>query len=103
MPDKGHAAQRRLRVFLGTVATALVVALALPWGGAGGRALATPGPARAGDPVSAHSIYIVQPGDTLWTIAERLDPGGDPRPLEVRMAAEVGGDTIVPGERLVLP
>jgi hypothetical protein len=95
--------RRIRRVLLWTLATAIVVLLALPWGGTGGRPLASPGPARVGDPVAAHALYIVQPGDTLWTIAQRLDPQGDPRAVEAELAAEVGGDTIVPGERLVLP
>jgi len=97
------AARRRIRILLGSVVVALVVALALPWGGAGGRPLATPGPARAGDAVASHSLYVVQPGDTLWTIAERLVPSGDPRPVVAQLASEIGGDTVVPGERLVLP
>ena len=92
----------RIRLLLGTVATALVVALALPWGGAGEGTLASPGSVRAGA-LSSDGSYVVQPGDTLWTIAQRLAPGGDPRPVESQLEAEVGGDAIVPGERLVLP
>ncbi len=75
------AAVRRRRVVLGTVAAALLAVLALPWSGAGGHSLATPGSALAGDPVTPHAAYVVQPGDTLWSIAERLDPAGDPRPV----------------------
>jgi hypothetical protein len=97
------AAVRRRRVLLGTVAAALLVLLALPWGGAGGRLLATPGSALAGAPVAHHAVYIVQPGDSLWSIAERLDPGSDPRPDVAILARQVGGDTVVAGERLMLP
>ncbi|MGA2520805.1 MAG: LysM domain-containing protein [Acidimicrobiales bacterium] len=97
------AAVRRRRVVLGTVAAGLLAALALPWSGAGGHSLATPGSALAGDPVTAHAAYVVQPGDTLWSIAVRLDPTGDPRPVVAQLAAEVGGDSVVPGERVVLP
>jgi hypothetical protein len=88
---------------LGTVAAGLLAALALPWSGTGGHPLATPGPALAGDPVVAHAPYVVQPGDSLWSIAQRLDPTGDPRPVVAQLAAEVGSDTVVPGERIVLP
>ncbi|HUC37107.1 MAG TPA: LysM domain-containing protein [Acidimicrobiales bacterium] len=85
------------------MAAGIVVALALPWGGAGGRPLATPGSARAGAALAPHTLYVVQRGDTLWTIAERLYPDGDPRPVAAQLAAEAGGDGIFPGERLILP
>jgi hypothetical protein len=96
------AAVRRRRVLLGTVAAGLLAALALPWSGSGG-SLATPGPALAGATVAHHSPYVVRPGDTLWSIAVRLDPTGDPRPVVARLAAQVGTETPAPGERLVLP
>ena len=98
-----RAAVRRRRVLLGTVATGLLVALALPWSGTGGQSLATPGPALAGNRVVAGALYVVQPGDSLWSIAEQLAPGGDPRPLVSRLEARVGGDTVAPGERIRLP
>ncbi|HUO48811.1 MAG TPA: LysM domain-containing protein [Acidimicrobiales bacterium] len=97
------AAVRRRRVLLGTVVAALLLLLALPWGGAGGRSLATSGAALVGDPIAHHALYVVQPGDSLWSIAARLDPTGDPRPVVAKLASQVGGDTVVPGEHLVLP
>jgi hypothetical protein len=95
-------AVRRRRLLLGTVATGLLVALALPWSGTGGT-LATPGPALAGEPVAHHAPYVVEPGDTLWSIAVRLDPTGDPRPWVAKLESETGGVNVVPGEQLVLP
>jgi nucleoid-associated protein YgaU len=94
-------AVRRRRVVLGTVAAGLLVALALPWSGTGG-SLATSGSALAGEAVIAHHTYVVRPGDTLWSIAVRLDPTGDPRPVVAKLEAEVG-DNVVPGEQLALP
>jgi LysM repeat protein len=79
----------------------LLGVLALPLGGAGGHSHA-PGSAPAGA-LRASGVYVVQPGDTLWSIAQRVDPSGDPRPLVDRLAAQVGTDDVVPGERVTLP
>jgi LysM domain-containing protein len=94
---------RRRRILIASSVLAILVALALPWGGAGQRPLATPGSVLAGAAVLHHSVYVVQPGDTMWSIAQRLDPGADPRPVVARLGAEVGSDTLQPGERLRLP
>lgn len=68
--------------------------------------LVVPGVARAvgrhdGEPTV---IYVVQPGDTLWGIARRADPGADPRPLVDRLAEvnELRG-TLHAGDQLRLP
>ena len=98
-----RARARRRRIALGVSSGAVLVALALPWGGAGRHPLATPGPVLAGAAASPNGVYVVQPGDTMWTIAERLDPAGDPRPVVQKMEQEVGSDTLQPGERLQLP
>jgi LysM repeat protein len=53
-----------------------------------------------------HRVYVVRPGDTLWSIAIRIDPpGADPRPTVDRLTAlnHVLDAEITPGERLVLP
>jgi LysM repeat protein len=46
----------------------------------------------------------VKPGDTLWSVAERMY-GGDPRQgiWEIEQRNHLGDATIVPGEKLVLP
>lgn len=95
------AAVRRRRLLLGVVASALVL-LALPLRATGGLPAASAAPAAS---LGRHgpATYVVRPGDTLWSIAERVDPSGDPRPLVARLAAQVGSDTIVPGEQLRLP
>jgi hypothetical protein len=51
----------------------------------------------------ASSTYVVQPGETLWSVARRLDPDGDPRPVVDRLAAANGGTQIQAGEVIVLP
>jgi len=96
-------AQRRRHVLLGFVALAAVIALAVPWGTRPDPALAVPAPAGTGTTLSAHAVYVVQPGDTLSSIARRLGPGRDQRSLVAALGVEVGGGSVRPGERLVLP
>lgn len=54
------------------------------------------------EPVSARS-HVVAPGDTLWSIARRLQPEGDVRPVVDALAAARGGRPLQVGERIVLP
>ena len=51
------------------------------------------------DPV----VYTVHPGDSLWSIAERLEPAADPRALVAKLTAQTGSDIVTPGERILLP
>ena len=44
--------------------------------------------------------YLVRRGDTLWSIAERLRPEGDPRPIVDELSARSGGAGIVAGDRI---
>jgi LysM repeat protein len=54
----------------------------------------------AGGPVR----YVVQPTDTLWSIAVRHYPG-DPREgiWQLQQRNQLHGTTLVPGQQLVLP
>ena len=57
------------------LAIALVVA---------GLLLIAPGLAKGdgpGRPAAPRVTYVVEPGDTLWSIARRVAPGRDPRPV----------------------
>jgi Tfp pilus assembly protein FimV len=65
----------------------------------GGGPHAAPAPAR---PVSG-ATYVVQPGDTLWSVAARLDRGGDLRDTVQALAKANGGSAITAGQRLVVP
>ncbi|MDA8288965.1 MAG: LysM peptidoglycan-binding domain-containing protein [Actinomycetota bacterium] len=47
--------------------------------------------------------YVVRPGDTLWSIASQLVPGGDPRPIVDELASELHGAPLEAGMTLTLP
>ena len=54
-------------------------------------------------PVAGGYAYVVRPGDTLWSIASRLEPGRDPRPLVDRLSSQVRGGRLLAGSVLVVP
>lgn len=92
----------RTRVRHRRLATTIVVAaVGGAWAVPAVRAL---GPVSEPAPVSA-ARYVVQQGDTLWSIAERLAPGGDPRPVVDALAAanHVEPGALIPGQALVVP
>ena len=105
---------RRRRVVAALVALGLVVALTLLAIAALARiAGGTPSPA-AGElsPTSAAAAraagvaaptVVVQPGDTLWSIAAAVAPGTDVRITVDRIAALNGNAPIVVGQQLDLP
>ncbi|HEY3142902.1 MAG TPA: LysM domain-containing protein [Acidimicrobiales bacterium] len=45
-------------------------------------------------------IYVVQPGDSLWSIAQRLAPGEDPRPIVDELRKRNGGIDLDVGDRV---
>jgi LysM repeat protein len=60
--------------------------------------------ARGSNGAGPRQTYVVKPGDTLWTVAERAY-GGDPREgvWKLQQQNHLVSATIVPGEKLVLP
>lgn len=52
-------------------------------------------------PVAA-ATHVVQPGDTFWSLARRIQPDGDVRPLVARLRAAHGPGPLQPGEALLL-
>jgi len=55
-------------------------------------------PVRGPDPV----VYVVQPGDTLWSIARHVQPEGDIRPLVERLERVNGGPRVHIGDRVAV-
>ncbi len=49
--------------------------------------------------------YVVEPGDTLWSIASMIAPDHDPRAvvLEIERVNEDAADGLVPGQTLAIP
>jgi len=92
-------AVRRRRTLLAMTGLALAL-LASPLGGFGGTSHTT-GSAFAANGRSV--TYTVRAGDSLWSIAQRVDPTGDPRPIVSQLAAQLGSYSVVPGEQLTLP
>ena len=87
----------RRRLVAGAVGLALLVMAGKAGAALGGSPLAVPerGP--------AVTRQVVQPGDSLWSIAERFEPGRDPRPVVDALAAARGDAPLVPGEVVARP
>lgn len=94
--------RRRIAAALGSVAVAIV--LSAPVAGALGRHGETSStkmqPARRWE-----QVVVVQPGDTVWSIAEAAADGADPRALVDAIVTRNGIDVgaVVPGQSLVIP
>ncbi|MEY2423544.1 MAG: hypothetical protein QOI95_3611 [Acidimicrobiaceae bacterium] len=56
----------------------------------------------SGQSVPVRAVYVVQPGDTVWSIAHDLDPSGDTRATVDRLVALNGSAALEPGQRLRL-
>jgi LysM repeat protein len=87
-----------LAILVAVVAVALLLASAVLARVAGD---GTPDPV-AGSSAPAE-VHVVQPGDTLWSIARSLEPEGDVRLLVDRLVDLNGGAPITVGQQLVLP
>ena len=93
--SQSAAVYRRRRVVaaalgLGFVLTAAHAGLAL------GGTTTTPGRS----PHPHVETVIVQPGDTLWSIANRVAPNADPRAVVDKLSAELGSSDVQPGQKV---
>ena len=83
--------RRRLVALL--LGIALVIVMAQAGVALGGSTLATP---ERRPTTLDHTI--VRPGDSLWSVAQRLAPGEDPRPVVDALAQARHGEPLSPGE-----
>jgi hypothetical protein len=96
--------RRRLAVV--GIALGLVVVAAQAGDALGGSSLAAPErrPATVSSARSATWVAVtVRPGDSLWTIVERVFPGHDPRARVDELVQARKGVPLVPGEVVQVP
>jgi Tfp pilus assembly protein FimV len=92
---------RGRRVLAAAAALPAVLALAFAIV-SGGTALASHGD---GAPAGAFTTVVVSSGESLWSIAEQVAPGADPRDVVDAIVAlnALDGVTISAGQRLAIP
>jgi hypothetical protein len=109
-----QAVYRRRRLLVG-VAALVVMVLSILLAASAAASIAGGDPSAAGAPsptsaaatsaagVAAPATVVVQPGDTLWTIAAAAAPGTDVRITVDQLVALNGAAPIVVGQELALP
>ena len=85
------------RVVVVLLAVALVLVMARAGAALGGSTPAAP----ERHPAHTEALStVVRPGDSLWTVAERLVPGDDPRPVVDALSEARHGTVLTPGESI---
>ena len=98
-PARRHqrAVYRRRRVFATLVGLGFVLTITRAGATLGGSSLATP------ERLPHAQQVVVAPGETLWSIARRVVPGRDVRPVVDAMVHTLGTSTVVAGETISVP
>jgi hypothetical protein len=92
-----RAVYRRRRVLAALVGLGLVLTVARAGAALGGSSLATP------ERLPHVQQVVVQPGDSLWSIARRVAPGHDVRPIVDAMERALGTSTLTAGQTIPVP
>ena len=97
-PESMERTYVRRRRTVAVVATAVVAVLLSPLGAGAVRREEAPAPA-------AQQVVVVRSGDTLWSIAQRVRPGDDPRSVASLIASvnDVEAGSLAVGSSLVVP
>ena len=91
----GPAVLRRRRVLAALIGLGLVVTVARAGAALEGPSLASP------ERLPHVRSVVVQPGDSLWSVARQLAPDRDPRPVvDAIVDARGGRSSVVPGETI---
>ena len=91
--------RRRRPAFLVALAGLAIIVLCLaPRVGSAFGSVPASAPERGPEP----AVYVVQPGDTLWSIARQVQPRGDVRPLVEWLERANHGTRLRVGDRLAL-
>jgi len=103
-----RAAYVRRRLSVAVLAVGLVLVTAQAGAALGGSSPEAPGraptvaaasgSAAAVGPADSVASTVVRPGDSLWSLAERLVPGEDPRPVVDELRAARHGRPLLVGE-----
>jgi nucleoid-associated protein YgaU len=105
LPDRATRIRRRR---LAVLVVAVVVLSASALGTQALRGLTSVGGSSQPRPVEVRAVpvagqqYVVQPGDTLWSIATEIAPDADPRAVVDALRAANGGPELEVGSRLTL-
>jgi Tfp pilus assembly protein FimV len=109
-PDAMERTYVRRRRTVAVVATALVAVLMSPLAAGAVRRGEPSAPAAQQVPAQVPAqvpgqVVVVQAGDTLWSIAQRIRPGDDPREVAAQIAAVNGVQpgALTVGASLVVP
>ena len=91
----------RRRAVVAVMVVALLFVMARAGAALGGSTPAAPErhPAHSGITHGAITT-VVQPGDSLWTVAERLAPDDDPRPVVDALSSARHGTVLTAGETI---
>lgn len=98
--DEPLLSRATVAAMVAAVVLAALLALAIG-SGAFSSLVPTPG----SEPISASEgrVVVVEPGDSVWSIARFIQPDGDLRPLVHRIVQANGAGPIQPGQQLVVP
>lgn len=54
-------------------------------------------------PTAGDLVIVAKPGDTLWSVALRVAPDSDPRPVVEVLVSANGGEEIRAGQQIIVP